>query len=54
MNIFSSLLQELRVLKIKPEVAEACLEESFSAKHQGRASVASGVKEEPGETERAG
>ena len=56
MNIFSSslLLQELSVLKIKPEVDEACLTESFSSEQQGRASVESGVKDEPGETEKAG
>ena len=45
------VLQALTVLKIKPEVEEACLEESCSAEQQGRALVESSVKEEPGETE---
>ena len=47
------LLQQLTVLKIKPEAEEACPAESSSSEQQGRASVASGVKEEAGETERA-
>ena len=43
--------QAFTVLKIKPEIEEACLEESCSAEQQGRALDESGVKEEPGETE---
>ena len=44
-------LQELTVLKIKPDVEEACSEERFSAEQQGGALVESDVKEEPGEIE---
>ena len=46
-----TLLQAVTVLKIKPELAEGCLEESDSADQQSRALVESGVKEEPGEIE---